>query len=102
MHVVAPAAASDSTVLYVAAAVGAVIVFGALALIIKAVRARSKVLAAKQWHFFLSHTQRNGEAVAMATSLFHSFKDMDKKCWLDVQMPKMDMEAMKDGVNGSR
>jgi len=27
---------------------------------------------------------------------------MDKKCWLDVKMPKMDMEAMKDGVDGSR
>ena len=38
----------------------------------------------------------------MASELFHSFKDMDKKCWLDVKMPKMDTEAMGDGVNGSR
>jgi len=64
--------------------------------------ARANTLGLKRWHFFLSHTQRNGAAVAMAESLFHSFKDMDKKCWLDVKMPKMDMEAMKDGVDGSR
>ena len=58
--------------------------------------------ATTRWHFFLSHTQRNGAAVAMAESLFHSFKGKNKKCWLDVKMPKADKEARKHGVNGSK
>ena len=38
----------------------------------------------------------------MAEGLFHYFKDMEKRCWLNVKMPKTDMEAMKDGINGSK
>ena len=56
----------------------------------------------KRWHFFLSHTQRNGDAKSIALELFFGFSEQGKKIWLDVKMPKMDMEAMKDGVNGSR
>ena len=74
--------------------------FGALALIINVRRARSKV--AYRWDFFLSHTQRNGDAKVVASELFYSFKEMHKECWLDVKMPKADKEARKDGVNGSK
>jgi hypothetical protein len=56
----------------------------------------------KRWHFFLSHTQRNGDAKSVALELFFGFSEQGKKIWLDVKMPKMDMVAMKDGVNGSR
>ena len=63
---------------------------------------RSATQGLKKWNFFLSHTQRNGDAKSLALELFFGFKDLDKKIWLDVKMPKMDMEAMKDGVNGSR
>ena len=58
--------------------------------------------ATPRWNFFLSHTQRNGDAKVMASELFHSFEKKHKRCWLDVKMPKCDKEAMKDGVNGSR
>ena len=63
---------------------------------------RSATQGLKKWHFFLSHTQQNGDAKALALELFFGFKDLDKKTWLDVKMPKMDMEAMEDGVNGSK
>ena len=63
---------------------------------------RTATQGLKKWNFFLSHTQRNGDAKALALELFFGLKEMDKKIWLDVKMPKMDMEAMKDGVNGSK
>jgi len=44
----------------------------------------------------------NSGAVVMAGEQNNSFEKKHKtKCWLVVKMPKMDMEAMKDGVNGS-
>ena len=35
--------------------------------------------ATKRWNFFLSHTQRNSDAVVMASELFHSFEKKHKK-----------------------
>jgi hypothetical protein len=54
------------------------------------------------WDFFLSHTQRDGHATTIASELFSEFRTLGKRCWLDVKMPKMDMEAMQDGVKGSK
>ena len=49
-------------------------------------------MAVKRWHFFLSHTQRNGDAKSIALELFFGFQEQGKKSWLDVKNPKMDME----------
>jgi hypothetical protein len=54
-----------------------------------------------KWHFFLSHTQRNGDAKTLAADLYHVMKDLGYKCWLDVKMPKQDEDAMKEGVEHS-
>ena len=40
------------------------------------------------WDFFLSHTQRDDRAVALAEMLCGSLKEMGKTVWLDVHMTK--------------
>ena len=54
----------------------------------------------KRWHFFLSHTQRNGDAKSVALELFFGFSEQGKKIWLDVKMPKMDMETSSRPLQG--
>ena len=56
---------------------------------------------ASKWHLFLSHTQRNGEAKALAAELFYEFKAKGYESWLDVKMPNQDKDAMKEGVLNS-
>ena len=54
------------------------------------------------WHFFISHTQRDGDAKLIATELWAGFKDCFKaECWLDVKLPTRDMAAMKEGIRNS-
>ena len=53
------------------------------------------------WHFFLSHTQRNGDAKTLAADMYHEFKNLGYECWLDVKMPKQDGDAMQEGVENS-
>jgi hypothetical protein len=65
----------------------------------KAAKIAAGKAAVKRWDFFLSHTQRNGDAKSIALELFFGFSEQGKKIWLDVKMPEMDME---DAVNGSR
>ena len=61
----------------------------------------TELTAGKQWHFFLSHTQQNGDAKVLARELYHELEKKGYKCWLDVKMTDQDMEAMKDGVLNS-
>ena len=54
------------------------------------------------WHFFISHTQRDGDAKLIATELWAGFKDYFKAAsWLDVKLPTRDMAAMKEGIRNS-
>ena len=53
------------------------------------------------WHFFISHTQRDGDAKLIATELWAGFKDYKAACWLDVKLPTRDMAAMKEGIRNS-
>ena len=54
------------------------------------------------WHFFISHTQQDGDAKLIATELWAEFKSYFKAaCWLDVKMGSRDMEAMKEGILNS-
>jgi len=55
-----------------------------------------------RWHFFISHTQRNGVATALAADIFHELKSKEYACWLDVKMEKQDIGAMKEGVVNSQ
>ena len=55
-----------------------------------------------EWDFFLSHTQRNGEAKTLALELYAGMREKKKRCWLDVKMDKCDGDAMKEGVHGSQ
>ena len=57
--------------------------------------------AGNKWHFFLSHTQQNGDAKTLASTLFYEMKDRGYQCWLDVMMPKQDGDAMREGVENS-
>ena len=54
-----------------------------------------------KWRFFLSHTQQNGDAKTLARTLFYEMKERGYSCWLDVQMPKQDKDAMQEGVENS-
>eukprot|EP00240_Pyramimonas_obovata_P016210 CAMPEP_0118935886 /NCGR_PEP_ID=MMETSP1169-20130426/15885_1 /TAXON_ID=36882 /ORGANISM="Pyramimonas obovata, Strain CCMP722" /LENGTH=269 /DNA_ID=CAMNT_0006878961 /DNA_START=142 /DNA_END=954 /DNA_ORIENTATION=+ len=53
------------------------------------------------WDFFISHTQRNDAAVALAEKLYASLKERGKKVWLDVNMKRRDEAAMEEGVRNS-
>ena len=54
-----------------------------------------------QYHFFISYTQRNGMGKVLSAELYHEMENHGKVCWLDVKMPKQDMDAMKEGVEKS-
>lgn len=54
-----------------------------------------------KWHFFLSHTQRNGEAKTLASEVYYEMEKKGYKCWLDVKMEEMDEDAMRNGVEKS-
>ena len=64
-------------------------------------RASSAQAAGNKWKFFLSHTQQNGDAKTLASTLFYEMKDRGYQCWLDVMMPKQDGDAMREGVENS-
>ena len=55
-----------------------------------------------RWDFFISHTQRNGDAVALATDLYHSLERRGHSVWFDVKMHDKSRAAMEEGVRGSR
>ena len=73
----------------------------ALYIYLHADSATSAQAVGNKWHFFLSHTQQNGDAKTLASTFFYEMKDRGYKCWLDVQMPKQDMDAMQEGVENS-
>ena len=50
------------------------------------------------WH---ATAQRNGDAMTLATALFYEMEKLGYKCWLDVQMPEQDKDAMQNGVEKS-
>jgi hypothetical protein len=50
---------------------------------------------------FLSHTRRNGDAVALANEIYHEAKLLHLNSWLDVRMANVDEAAMKEGVHHS-
>ena len=50
------------------------------------------------WH---ATAQRNGDAITLATALFYEMEKLGYKCWLDVQMPEQDKDAMQNGVEKS-
>ena len=52
--------------------------------------------------FFISHTQRNQGAVALAEKLQSSLKEQGKTVWLDVNMRDKSTAAMEEGVRNSR
>ena len=58
-----------------------------------------------QWGFFLSHTQRDGEAKTIASEVFFGMKEIGHDraytSWLDVKMGKCDVAAMEEGVRNS-
>ena len=54
------------------------------------------------WDFFISHTQRNGRAVALAEKLTNDLRKLGKTCWLDVNMADKSIDAMKEGVLNSK
>ena len=59
---------------------------------------------AGRWDFFLSHTQRDGEAKTMAREIFFGMQKPghDRHCWLDVEMDKCDVAAMEEGVRNNK
>ena len=54
------------------------------------------------WDFMISHTQRNGKAVALAERLASSLRKLGFTVWLDVDMGKKSTAAMKEGVRNSK
>ena len=54
------------------------------------------------WDFMISHTQRNGKAVALAERLAASLRKLGFTVWLDVDMGKKSTAAMKEGVRNSK
>mmetsp|Transcript_23013 Transcript_23013/g.60105 ORF Transcript_23013/g.60105 Transcript_23013/m.60105 type:complete len:393 (-) Transcript_23013:177-1355(-) len=54
-----------------------------------------------QSDYFVSHTQRNGQATTLATDLHASLKENGMNVWLDVKMENRSMTAMKEGVVNS-
>lgn len=55
-----------------------------------------------QWRFFLPHTQRDGQAIAMAEAIFSGMAELEHNCWLDVRMSQRNVAAMEEGVRGSK
>ena len=54
------------------------------------------------WDLFLSYTQRDAQAAAIAVEIFFAMKERGLTCWLDVKMGKCDVKAMEEGVRNSR
>ena len=52
-----------------------------------------------QWDFFVSYTQRNGKAEALAKEIYIGLKDNGLSGWLDTKMMQCDSAAMKEGVD---
>eukprot|EP01051_Picozoa_sp_SAG22_P004045 SAG22_NODE_208_length_15237_cov_22.602774_6_plen_1481_part_00 len=63
--------------------------------------ARVTINAPGQWDFFLSHTQRDGQAVATAEAVFSGMAELGHSCWLDVRVGSCDVAAMEEGVRNS-
>ncbi|GHP12325.1 hypothetical protein PPROV_001105300 [Pycnococcus provasolii] len=53
------------------------------------------------WDVFISHCQRDANAVVMAEALFASFEKRGLRVWLDVKMKKRDVAAMEEGAKNS-
>ena len=53
------------------------------------------------WDVFISHTQRNAEAKSIADRLCASLGEQRITAWLDVNMMKKSVAAMKEGVTKS-
>jgi hypothetical protein len=66
-----------------------------------AVEKRLALAPGNKWQFFLSHTQQNGDAKVLASTLFYEMKGRGYDCWFDVMMPRQDIAAMKEGVEKS-
>ena len=54
------------------------------------------------WDFFISHTQKNGDAVALATDLYWSLRERGKEVWFDVKMDDRSAAGMEEGVRNSQ
>ena len=53
------------------------------------------------WDVFISHSQRDANAVALAVELYFSLKERGHAVWLDVKMNKRDVAAMEEGAKNS-
>ena len=56
----------------------------------------------ESWDFFVSHTQRNHAAAALATDLYYSLQKRGFSVWLDIKMDDRSEAAMEYGVRNSR
>ena len=54
------------------------------------------------WDFFISHTQRNPNAVILASELYYALRERNSSCWLDVRMDELNTAAMEEGVRNSK
>jgi hypothetical protein len=54
------------------------------------------------WDFMISHTQRNGKAVALAEKLAASLRNLGFTVWLDVDMGQRSAAAMEEGVRNCK
>ena len=50
------------------------------------------------WDYFISHTQRNANAVGLAEKLYASLEKRGRTAWLDVHMKDRSEAAMREGV----
>ena len=55
-----------------------------------------------EWDFFISHTQRNGHATALASKLHATLASKGFSSWLDVNMSDKSEAAMREGVVRSK
>ena len=55
-----------------------------------------------RWDFFLSHTQRNGCATALAEKIHASLEKYGHTVWLDVHMKDKSEAAMQEGVHNAK
>eukprot|EP01051_Picozoa_sp_SAG22_P012158 SAG22_NODE_1240_length_5042_cov_103.645964_2_plen_92_part_00 len=65
-------------------------------------RAKNKLPPGGKWDCFLSHTQRDGVAVTIASTIYYEMRDRERRCWLNVMMGKCDVAAMEEGVRNSK
>ena len=55
-----------------------------------------------KWDFFLSHTQRDGEAKMLAELLYYELTGRGLSVWLDVKMKVCDAASMEEGARNSK